>query len=166
MLTGLLAPRGAFFRCSGVKRHEFCGPAGLASKLTLPERMLAIRHTSLRYFCNFLLILAHVSILGSRSNHKYYRLSNIHRTGTSYFARAVAPNRIQQPSRSGWARESKGLLLDKRFSPEHAFCLFNPLFSHPVMVGKSWADHLHRPMFAGSTAQPWSPRGPPAAGLI
>ncbi|HXD78755.1 MAG TPA: hypothetical protein VN616_13150 [Puia sp.] len=128
--------------------------------------MLAIRHTSLRYICNFMLILAHVSILGSRSDHKYYRFSNIHRTGTSYYARAVAADRVQGPSRSGWTRESKGLLLDKRFSPEHAFCLFNPLFSHPLMVGESWVGHLHYPMFAASTAQPWSPRGPPATRLI
>lgn len=95
--------------------------------------MFVIRNKSFVFVCNIVLAIAHLAVFGLRFHHRYYQFSSFPRSGTGHFfhaATAVHPPHASYPGWSGNSRQR--MLLDTRFSPEHAFCFLSFSVSHPL----------------------------------
>lgn len=123
--------------------------------------LASLPHIRFRYIRNVALVLAHLAVLGLQSSHKFYRLSNIHRTYTR------ASNHPQPVSRSGENEESvRKPLLDRRFSYEHVFCLFTPPSRLPFVAEDHQGALHYKSYYAKPDSQPCNLRGPPVGQAI
>lgn len=115
------------------------------------------------FFCvrNLVLSLANLLLLGVHFYHRYYQFAGFH-AYLHHPSNAITAIHIIQPAKIGWHYNlGKKAVLDKRYSPQHTYCLLFPSFSLTSFVD----DPKHVPCAEQMYARPVflrrSSRGPP-----
>jgi hypothetical protein len=115
------------------------------------------------YGCKSLLSIAYVALLVLPVCQKYYQFSNPRSLHKAYSSNRIAEVHTLTDSPSDWTRGSyHGLLLDRRFSPEHIYWFSFLFFSLVLTVDcPKQVSLCDRGRYAPAIAKPCCLRGPP-----
>jgi hypothetical protein len=129
--------------------------------------MYAIRNKYFLCFCHMVLCLANSLLLGLHCNSRFYQLASVLHSRSRHLSNAIIAIHTPRPTPGGWHCEAKKkLLLDKRYSPQHYFCIPAIDVALSSVSGSARYLRFHALMQTSAVPQLRSSRGPPDNSLM